>query len=89
MHFDANEAAIVAILLSSIGYAIWLSVNGNSRFGGKRWADDHTWVTVVIGVSMVLFWGGLVDGWTSAELWFWRFAAGGIPMVVRSLLLER
>jgi hypothetical protein len=53
---------------------------------GKRIALDHTWLTVVIGVSLVLAWVG-TQQLHSVLTDFAFFAAGGTPLVLRSLYL--
>jgi len=71
----------VVLGVAAIVYAVVLNT-----IGGKKFADDYTWASVVIGTGLVL-----------AALWFiipmeyWlkvvvAFVVAGIPMVARSLL---
>mgnify|MGYP000926668328 CR=1 FL=1 len=61
-------------LLLSTRRGVWLSLN-------------MTWVTVVIGVSFVLAWIDTQPPHTvDVDLYF--FIAGGLPVVVRSLVLS-
>ena len=84
-----EEAIVLALILVSVSsYAVWLSINGGSPFGGKRWTTDHTWAPVVAGVGLILFWGSLVDPFDEVLKWFTRFAVGGSIMVIRSLWIQ-
>ena len=78
---NTDVAVFVALAAASIIYAIALNTSA-----GKKFADDYTWASVVLGDSLVL-----------AALWFiipaahWQktvlaFAVAGTPMVARSLL---
>jgi hypothetical protein len=78
---NADIAAYVVLGIAAILYAIALNTSA-----GKRFADEYTWASVVLGTSLVL-----------AALWFiipnehWlkvalAFAVAGTPMVARSLL---
>ena len=53
---------------------------------GQKFTLDHTWVTVVAGVSVVLAWIG-TQGAHGVALDFAFFAAGGAPLVLRSFWL--
>lgn len=77
----ADTGIYIALGAASIVYAIALNTSG-----GKRFAIDYTWASVVLGTTLVL-----------AALWFiipkeyWQkvvlaFAVAGTPMVARSLL---
>lgn len=72
------------ILLTALStlYAVLLS----TRLG-REWATSKTWTTVVLGVLLVL--GALAmyaPGAALLALLF--FAVGGVPMIVRALILE-
>ena len=67
-------ACTVDALLRSTRRGMWLSLN-------------MTWLTVVLGVSLVLAWIATQPPHTAViDLYF--FVAGGLPIVVRSLLLS-
>lgn len=53
---------------------------------GQKFTLDHTWATVVIGVAVVLLWIA-TQGLHNAWLDFAFFAAGGLPLVLRSFWL--
>lgn len=74
--------ALVGCFVTSSAYAALLNT---SR--GRHIALYHTWATVVAGVGLVLGWTATQERHTTAtDMAF--FAAGGIPMIVRSLLLD-
>lgn len=79
---NSEPLVIAATFVTATVYALLLSTRE-----GRRFTVDHTWATVVGGVAIVLMWGSLIDN--TAIDWWWRFAAGGVPMVVRSLLIQR
>ena len=83
-----EQIVLSGILITCSVYAIWLTINGGSPFGGMKWAEHHTWATVVAGVSIVILWGSLIDSHDETSKWFWRFAMGGTPLVIRSLLIQ-
>lgn len=82
MVLDANVLIVVALLVICSLYAAWLTYTA----AGLYLAEHHTWASVVIGVSIVLgvVWLVYPD---EALRWFWYFAAGGTPMIARSLYL--
>lgn len=53
---------------------------------GQKFTLDHTWATVVVGVSIVLLFIA-TQGLHDALLDFAFFAAGGTPLVLRSFWL--
>lgn len=66
--------------LLAIAYAFILNTPG-----GKKFTDQYTWATVVIGTSLVL--GALwfiipADNWKKVAI---AFVVAGTPMIVRSL----
>jgi len=80
-----SEIVVFATLgFFSVGYAFFLNTKS-----GKKIADDHTWVSVVAGVALVLravsfiipeeYWQKVVIG----------FIVAGIPMIARSLWNKR
>lgn len=77
-----------AIFITCSAYAIWLSINNGTKWGGLRWAEEQTWSTVVIGVLIVIAWGSMVDDHTETEKWLLRFTLAGLPMIFRSLTLQ-
>lgn len=74
--------ALVGCFLTSSAYAALLNT---SR--GRYYTLHHTWATVVAGVAMVLGWISTQERHTTATD-FAFFAAGGVPMILRALLLE-
>lgn len=67
--------------LIAIAYAFILNTTG-----GKRFADQYTWASVVVGTSLVLgaLWFILPpDNWQKVVL---AFVVAGAPMIVRSLV---
>ena len=83
-----EEIVLLGILTTSIIFALWLTINGGNRFGGKRWAEKQTWVTVVLGCGMIIAWGSVVDGHEETSKWLVRFAVGGSVMIFRSLWIQ-
>jgi len=78
---SVDSVVYIALGAASIIYAMALNTGV-----GKRFADNYTWASVVLGTSLVL-----------AALWFivpkeyWlkmalAFAVAGTPVVARSLL---
>ena len=53
---------------------------------GRKFTLDHTWATVIAGVSIVLAWLS-TQGTHSVLVDFAFFAAGGAPLVARSFWL--
>ena len=76
-------AAIGGCLATCSGYALLLLTDT-----GRGWTLRHTWATVVAGVCIVLAWLALMDV-HAAVLALTFFVAGGFPMFVRSLWLQR
>lgn len=75
--------ALVGCFLSTSAYAALLNT---SR--GRHLTLYHTWATVVAGVALVLGWTSTQERHTTrTDLAF--FVAGGIPLIVRSLLLSQ
>ena len=73
--------ALIGCFATCTAYALLLS----TRRG--MWMTLHlTWLTVVVGCGIVLLFVALVDA-EAARLAAWMFAAGGFPIVVRSLWL--
>ena len=85
---NQEEIVLLGILTTSTILALWLTINGGSRFGGKRWAEKQTWFTVVLGCGMIIAWGNLVDSHEETTKWLARFAVGGSVMILRSLWLQ-
>ena len=74
--------ALVGCFLTSSAYAALLNTPR-----GRFFTLYHTWATVVGGVGLVLGWTSTQERHNVAtDLLF--FAAGGIHMIVRSLLLD-
>ena len=78
---NTEIAAYIALGIAATLYAIALNTSA-----GKRFVDEYTWASVVLGTSLAL-----------ATLWFiipkeyflkaaLAFAVAGTPMVARSLL---
>lgn len=85
--FPYNDPRVlITLLVASSVYSVWLSIDG--YFGGKQLADQETWLTVVIGVAMVIAIGGLSDDYGETQKWFMRFAVAGTPIVLRSVSLN-
>lgn len=72
---------LILAALSTL-YAVLLSTTL-----GREWATSKTWTTVVLGVVLVL---GTLALYApgSALLALLFFAVGGLPMIVRALVLE-
>lgn len=78
------EYALTGCLAWCSGYAAFLTWTKP----GRALALDWTEFSVVLGVGFVLVWYALVD-LQAALMAFLFFAAGGLPMVVRSILLRQ
>jgi hypothetical protein len=76
------DAHYLGLLGFSTLYAVLLSTKA-----GQAWADDQTWTTVVFGVGMVIGWIWMADPGI-AETVFGYFAVAGVPIIVRSLVLQ-
>ncbi len=70
---------LAGLFVSSVFYALFL----NTPLG-KWLRRDETWVTVVIGVAIVLIWAA-VDNPAMAGRMLWLFVAAGVPIVAESL----
>ena len=71
----------IVLALLAIAYALILNTPG-----GKRFADQYTWASVVVGTSLVLaaLWFIIpADNWMKV---FLAFVVAGTPMIIRSLL---
>ncbi|MCP4416175.1 MAG: hypothetical protein GY805_06115 [Chloroflexi bacterium] len=79
------DIAIYVVLgVVFVVYAFWLNTAG-----GKKFADEHTWASVVIGSGLILaaLWFLVpADSWQKMVL---AFVVAGIPMIARSLLNKR
>ena len=78
---SVDSVVYIALGAASIIYAMALNTGG-----GKRFADNYTWASVVLGTSLVLaaLWFIVPkEYWLKAAL---AFAVAGTPMVARSLL---
>ena len=78
---STDVTVFVALAAASIIYAIALNTSA-----GKKFVDDYTWASVVLGDSLVLaaLWFVVPTAhWLKAVL---AFAVAGTPMVARSLL---
>lgn len=80
----------IELVLSLVGcfvwcalYAVWLTVTKPGMALSLKWTE----VSVVVGVAFVLCFFALVDI-TAAGIAFLFFAAGGAPMVIRSIWLR-
>jgi hypothetical protein len=74
--------ALVGCFITSSAYAAALNTQT-----GRYMTLHHTWATVVGGVGLVLGWTSTQERHTTVtDLAF--FAAGGIPVILRSLLLD-
>jgi hypothetical protein len=74
--------ALIGCFLTSSAYAVALNTQK-----GRYVALYHTWATVVAGVGLVLGWTATQEKHSTATD-LAMFAAGGIPMIARSLLLD-
>lgn len=74
--------ALSGLLVSTTLYATLLSTSL-----GRRWTVLQTWTTVAAGTLIVLAWLAVVD-WRSAALGLLFFTVGGLPIVIRSLILD-
>ncbi len=70
---------LAGLFVSTVFYALFL----NTPLG-KWLRRDETWVTVVIGVAIVLIWAA-VDNPAMAARMFWFFGVAGIPIIAESL----
>jgi len=74
--------ALLGCFGTCAAYAVLLSTKR-----GRVFTVDHTWVTVVAGVLVVLAWLALID-YSAAVLALAFFVAGGAPMIARAWWLE-
>jgi hypothetical protein len=78
---NTEIVAYIALGIAAILYAIALNTSA-----GKRFVDEYTWASVVLGTCLVLatLWFIIPNEyWLKAAL---AFAVAGTPMVARSLL---
>ena len=54
---------------------------------GQRFADRHTWATVVLGVAIVLGFVWIQDS-EAAQLSATMFIVASVPIISRSLILD-
>lgn len=73
---------LAGLFASTTLYALLLSTSL-----GRRWTVLQTWTTVAAGTLLILAWLAMVD-WQAAVLALLFFAVGGLPIVVRSLVLD-
>lgn len=79
--WHAGKTRVLLGILATV-YALALSTRK-----GKRWAQQQTWATVVAGTGLTL--GAIaLDDRKLAERTFWYFVVSGLPLVVRSLVLQ-
>lgn len=74
--------ALAGLTLTTTLYAVLLSTPL-----GLRWTIAQTWSTVVLGTALVLGWLAWFD-WSAALLALLFFAVGGLPIVIRSLVID-
>lgn len=73
----------VYFVLGAVAIAYAFALNSPA---GKKIADEHTWLTVVIGTSLVLcalFFIMAFQDWLNILI---AFAVAGTPMIARSLI---
>lgn len=75
--------ALVGCFVTCSAYATLLNT---SR--GRHMTLYHTWATVVVGVALVLGWKNTQER-QGTRTDFAFFAAGGLPLIVRALLLNQ
>lgn len=73
---------VIGCLLTSTVYAFLLSTKV-----GRYLCSEQTWLTVVVGTLIVLGWVATVDVFAAAVTGAF-FVAGGVPMILRSLLIQ-
>ena len=74
--------ALSGLLMTTNLYAALLSTPL-----GLRWTMAQTWTTVALGTALVLGWLAWFD-WRTASLALLFFAVGGLPIVMRSLVID-
>lgn len=83
MPFDPKFVLpIIGCLLTSTVYAFLLSTRV-----GRYLCSEQTWLTVVVGTLIVLGWVATVDVFAAVVTGAF-FVAGGVPMILRSLLIQ-
>ena len=82
---DGMKIGLVLALLFVVcaGYALLLQTRK-----GRLLAERRTWVTVVIGDSLVLVALAVLLPWHNVLLAFFAFAAAGIPIILRAIYNE-
>lgn len=78
---------VVGLILTSSIYAALLWTKP-----GRRFANNFTWLSVVIGVLLVWFWLWVAyPAYVPTDVILQYFAAGGAPIIVRefALLVEK
>jgi len=83
MPFDPRYISpVIGCLLSSTVYAFLLSTRV-----GRYLCSEQTWLTVVVGTLIVLGWVAVVDPAAALTVGAF-FVAGGVPMILRSVLIQ-
>lgn len=77
-----HHLTLAGLFVSSVLYALAL----NTQFG-RRWAEKQTWTTVVAGVALTTGWLAAEDPQAAKKL-FVYFTVSGLPMILRSLVLN-
>lgn len=77
-----HHLTLAGLFVSSVLYALAL----NTQFG-RRWAEKQTWTTVVAGVALTTGWLAAEDPQAAKRMLLY-FAVSGLPMIVRSLVLD-
>ena len=76
-----DSSAYVALGVASTAYAVALNTDA-----GKRFADEYTWASVVLGTGLVIT---LLRYVLPREQWqkvVTAFVVAGVPIIARSLL---
>ena len=73
---------MIGLLITTTLYALLLSLPW-----GQEWAAAQTWSTVALGIAIVAGWIWMDDP-ALAERVLRYFSVAGIPMVIRSLILQ-
>lgn len=81
-HMHQIFAPLSLLFLSSALYAVALSTPL-----GRKWTERKTWTTVVVGDALILVFYALYDAPAALDA-FWFFAAAGVPIIVREVVLE-
>ena len=78
-----DEKTYIALSAAATGYSAWLNTEK-----GRRFADDHTWASVVLGTGLVL---AALKQMIPPQYWrkvLLAFVVAGTPLVVRSLFRQ-